>query len=181
LIAVAHSQASAQRIEAAQRRTHALQLRVEGKTYEQIGAALNVSTQRAHAIVTEELRRLNQERAEAAAEVTRLECERLDDLHASLWDKAIEGDLDALDRIIKLMARRARLLGLDVIKPAVQINVPAASQEQTHGIINDPAATELACQLFERIAAGPPDPRGPGVVRQPEAVDASEAPQPAEP
>jgi hypothetical protein len=108
-----HSKASAVRIRAAERRSEALRLRKGGTTYAQIGRELGVSEQRAHRIVTQELARLNAERAEQAAEVTRLELERLDVLLAGVWAKAQAGDGPAIDRVLSIMGRRAKLLGID--------------------------------------------------------------------
>jgi hypothetical protein len=108
-----HSKNSKTRIAAAQRHTEALQLRLAGLTYRQIGERLGYTEQRAHRVVTEELARLNAERAEQAAEVTRLELERLDALLAVVWPKAERGEMGALDRVLAIMNRRARLLGLD--------------------------------------------------------------------
>jgi hypothetical protein len=110
---MSESKNSARRIEAAERRTKALELRKAGHTFKAIGQALGCSEQRAHKIVTKELARLNSRRAEQGSEVTRLELERLDALHAALWLRAIKGDLDAFDRVLRLMQRRAALLGLD--------------------------------------------------------------------
>lgn len=109
-----HSQNSPTRIAAAQRHTQALELRLGGATYREIGAALGCSEPRAHQIITEELTRLNTERAETAAEVRRLELERLDALLAGIWPAAQSGDGPAIDRVLSIMGRRARLLGLDV-------------------------------------------------------------------
>jgi hypothetical protein len=75
---------------------------------------LGCSLQRAHRIIVGEFERLTRERAEAAQALVSQEAERLERLHRAHWDKALTGDLDATDRIIKLMNRRAKLLGLDV-------------------------------------------------------------------
>jgi hypothetical protein len=98
--------------------TKALDLRKAGKTYAEIGQVLGVSEQRAHKVVTEELARLNRERVEAATDVCRLELGRLDTLLAGVWEAAKGGDVVAIDRVVKLMERRARLAGLD--KPVKQ-------------------------------------------------------------
>ena len=42
-----------------------------------------------------------------------MELERLDKLHDSLWLLATSGDVAALDRILHIMERRSKLLGLD--------------------------------------------------------------------
>lgn len=43
----------------------------------------------------------------------RLEAERLDRMQAAIWAKAARGDLSAVDRVLKISVRRAKLLGLD--------------------------------------------------------------------
>jgi hypothetical protein len=48
-----------------------------------------------------------------SSELRVLELERLDRLQASMWDAALEGDIPAVDRVLKVIAARVRLLGLD--------------------------------------------------------------------
>jgi hypothetical protein len=139
---MAHSHSSAAKVQAAERRLQALELRKKGQTFAQIGKALGCSEQRAHFIVTQELQRLNRVRAEAAAEVARLEAERLDGLHAAFWDKAVGGDVDAANVIIKLANRRARLLGLDQ-PTSVNVNrAGAAPPAILEEVVNAPNATD---------------------------------------
>ncbi len=183
---MAHSKTSATRIQAAERRTQAMALRVEGRTFAEIGKALGCSEQRAHAIVTEELARLNARRAEQAGELTRLECERLDKLTAVLWPAATAGNVDAIDRLLKIMARRARLLGLDAptqtrLAGLPVVNLTAEMKVTDHAILQDPEAVELLCRVFERIAACPADARRVGLVCQPEEVEPRPALEPPQP
>jgi len=108
-----HSKNSATRIQAAERRTQALALRRSGATYAEIGKKLGCSEQRAHRVVTLELARLNAHRSEQAAAVCRLELERLDELLAAIWPDAKERKPQAIDRVLAIMVRRAKLQGLD--------------------------------------------------------------------
>lgn len=50
---------------------------------------------------------------EAKRQVTDLELQRLDALQLIAWRLAQQGDLGAIDRILKIMERRSKLLGLD--------------------------------------------------------------------
>jgi hypothetical protein len=50
---------------------------------------------------------------EPAEEIRTIELARLDGLMVTLWPAARRGDLAAVDRILKVMERRAKLLGLD--------------------------------------------------------------------
>ena len=85
--------------------------RREGFTWDQIAAEVGYSSPsgasdayyRASARVVQE----------DIEEIRRLENDRLDYLFHAVWDKALEGDHKAVDTCLKVMARRAKLLGLD--------------------------------------------------------------------
>jgi hypothetical protein len=47
------------------------------------------------------------------AEAIRLEEQRLDELQEGIWDKALAGDARAVEVALKVLERRARMLGLD--------------------------------------------------------------------
>ena len=55
--------------------------------------------------------RLTRERTLLADEVRRLELERLDQLQLGLWLKACKGDVSAVLGVLRIMQRRAKLLG----------------------------------------------------------------------
>jgi len=107
------SETAAVRLNAAEAANRALELRKAGCTFKQIGAAMHFSEQRAHQIVTKELQRLNAKRAEAADEVRRLELDRLDTLFFGQWKNAQSGHQGAVKACLDIMARRAKILGLD--------------------------------------------------------------------
>jgi hypothetical protein len=107
------SKLSADRLTCAERAAKALELRKGGKTFRQIGEEMGVSEPRAFQIIDRELERLNKRRAQSAEAVTRLELERLDTMLAACGEKAKGGDLNAIDRVLKITERRAKLLGLD--------------------------------------------------------------------
>lgn len=56
---------------------------------------------------------LNRQEASAVKEMRDLENARLDRLQTVLWPTAMQGDLKAIDRLLRLFERRARLNGLD--------------------------------------------------------------------
>lgn len=119
---------SGPKLTAAERRLQALTLRKSGYTFAQIGVALDYSEQRAYRVVMDELRRLNAACAETAADLVRLQEERIDALLAAVWPLAtgrlvIAGDkvsvppcLDAVAKAIKLLERLAALRGIDAPK-----------------------------------------------------------------
>lgn len=105
------SMASGNRIDAAERQRKALEARKAGASYDQIARQLGYAgTSSAHKAVTSALRKLIQEPAD---ELRHLELTRLDALLIVVWQQAMKGSLPAIDRAIRLMERRAKLLGLD--------------------------------------------------------------------
>jgi hypothetical protein len=127
-----------------EREALAVTLRKEGKPYRDIGVALGVSESRAHHIVSRALRRTVQEPSD---ELRRLERERLDALEVAAWrqlnmdhvmvshGKVVPGVIDeaaklaALDRLLKIQERRARLLGLDAPTRHQVLTMDAVDEE----------------------------------------------------
>lgn len=107
------AQTSSRRIRAAERRRIAIRMRKEGATFADIAAELGVSRQAAHKMVKAELDAINTECAEETANHRRLELDRLDNMHAAIWPMAMKADVKAIDRILAIMVRRSKLLGLD--------------------------------------------------------------------
>ena len=100
----------ARKIEAVQRASEALRLRGEGLSYRAIGERLNISPQTAWNDVQAALEIIL---VENATILLRLELERLDSLQFAVWPQATSGDCRAIDRVLRIMERRAKLLGLD--------------------------------------------------------------------
>ena len=88
----------------------ALDLRLSGASYRQIGQQLGVSHVQAFRDVQRVLREVLSEPAEA---VRRVELARLDRLMRAHWPAATEGDVRATAMVLQIMDRRARQLGLD--------------------------------------------------------------------
>ena len=110
----------------AERRVQALELRKAGYTFPQIAAALEISTQAAYKHVVKALEVIHNEISEKTEELRTLEVERIDTLYMVMYKKAEKGDYNAVDRCIKLMERRAKLLGLDA---------PAKSEIMSDGLL----------------------------------------------
>jgi hypothetical protein len=97
------------------RKATALQLRLGGASYEQIGRALGYYHRAgAYKLVRQALHDMVREPAE---EFRTLEIERLDRMFRAVYVPALNGDLEAMDRAITLLERRAKLLGLDRLRP----------------------------------------------------------------
>jgi hypothetical protein len=64
---------------------------------------------------------------EPAEEVLQMELDNLDRMQASIWPQAIQGDLDAQARVLTIMDRRAKYLGLmqpEIVQQMVIVSTP---------------------------------------------------------
>jgi predicted transcriptional regulator len=98
---------------AAENRLQAIELRKSGLTLKAISYELGVSTTMVHKYINTELRDLAEETKSTVIEMRQLELERLDIMMMGLWEQSESGDVAAIDRVLKIMERRAKLLGLD--------------------------------------------------------------------
>lgn len=125
-------------INRAERQVLALKLRKEGHDWQTIAEMCSIRGGKGAAfnLVNSALKANLREHSEALQEQRELEAQRLDDLQAVYWPKALSGDGWSFDRVLRLMERRAALLGLDA-KPdqtqaqaqMVVIGVPQAVLE----------------------------------------------------
>lgn len=106
------SKTSSRKIKAAIREAEAVRLRLEGASYREIAERLGYrGPSGAYKAVERAIGRLCP--VERAETLRRIEAARLDRLWRKLWRKLEEGDLSVVDRLLRIMERRARLLGLD--------------------------------------------------------------------
>jgi hypothetical protein len=112
-------------VNAHERQLMALDLRKAGMQYAAIAQQLNYrSAAGAFAAVRSALKRTLKEPAD---ELRQLEVSRLDAMLAGLWIKARKGDNYAIDRVLRIMERRAKLLGLDKL-PKVDMIMPGGEK-----------------------------------------------------
>ena len=89
----------------------ATRLRLAGATYQQIADKLGYHYKgTAYRAV---MRCLKETKREPAEPLKTLELERMDRMLLGLWDKATHGDARAVDAVLRIMKRRAEMLGLD--------------------------------------------------------------------
>ena len=99
---------------ALERQRRALELRKAGLGYQAIAARLGYASHSgAIKAVQTAMRRTLQEPAD---ELRALELARLDDLLRGIWVAARTGNVQKIDRVLRIMQRRASLLGLDAPK-----------------------------------------------------------------
>ena len=112
---------SAARVKITERRTKVLALRTAGMSYRAIadrlrgkdGVAEKYNFATAYDDVKAMLDEANANHREQAEDIRALEMERLDAMHMALWADAARGNHGAIDRVLRVMERRAKLLGLD--------------------------------------------------------------------
>lgn len=95
-----------------ERALKALALRREGLPYRDIAERLDWKNEAsARSAVTRLLTRIEYDEV---TEMRAVEGERLDALQRAVWALATSGDTDAIKSVLAIMARRARLFGLDM-------------------------------------------------------------------
>ena len=101
-----------------------MKLRKSGWTYEKIAMATvrkfgasalprGYDHRYAYKDVRRELDRLRSDVAEDTADVRDMEIQRLDAMLEGMWSKAARGNVAAVDRVLKIMERRCKILGID--------------------------------------------------------------------
>jgi len=123
---------SPRRIEISLKQAQALELRKAGASYGAIAERLKFkNAARAYEAVRAALQKTLRPPAE---ELRQLESERLDALLLALWSQARQGNLGAVDRVLRVMERRARLLGLDA---PIKTDITTGGQRLVIEYVND--------------------------------------------
>jgi hypothetical protein len=99
------------RLAARERQLRALELRLAGVTYQQIADELGYAGRQGAFKAVEAALKLTLR--EPADNLRRISAERLDRATLAIWRAVNAGDLQAIDRLLRIEARRAKLLGLD--------------------------------------------------------------------
>lgn len=98
-------------IELKKRDARVFELRIQGYTFIQIASEVGFSGPSG---AWQAYQRIKSEVIfESIEEARHLEIMRLDELHLAVWDRALSGDLPSANCVLKIMDRRAKLLGLD--------------------------------------------------------------------
>lgn len=113
--------------EATQRQANAVRLRKEGHSYRDIADLLNCSVSTAFTDVQKALEEIRKQTKEDIETIRSLELERLDMMLSAVNPAAMAGDVKAVLATLKIMERRAKLLGLDAPE---SINVEAINHTE---------------------------------------------------
>src|SRR5262245_41691571 len=92
----------------------ALRMRVGGASYAEIAAEIGCSTKTAGKLVRSGLQRVAEANQGAAEELRALMSERIEVAVRAIWPFVERGNLQAIDRLVKLLDRAARLHALDL-------------------------------------------------------------------
>jgi len=137
------SKTSTRKAISAERKKKALEFRRAGLSYDKIGEQLQISKTQAYRLVTKALEELASEARDEAELVRVLELERLDRMLLGLWTKATAGHLGSVEKVLKIMERRAKLIGLD--KPTKV----AATDPEGNEALRDLPSEELDKRIAE--------------------------------
>ena len=109
----------------ATRRQQAVALRMSGATYQAIGDALGISKMNAWNHVQAALTETRKQTDELTDLLREQELVRLDRMQVGLWTAATHGNVQAVVAVLRIMERRARLLGLDApVRLAGEVGAP---------------------------------------------------------
>jgi hypothetical protein len=113
-VPTASSRSKARAAAISDRRRQAIQLRIAGVDLTTIADRLDYSSPQAVSVdITRALEQTTKALQVDADQLRAIELERLDRLQAGVWTRAINGDDKAVLSALRIMQRRARLLGLD--------------------------------------------------------------------
>lgn len=147
-MAASNAKTSADRLQAAQRRRQCVELRLAGATFDVIAERTGLSKSTVHKHITKALADITAETRGPAESVKAMELARLDRLLVGVWGNAAKGDVLHVDRVLKIMERRAKLLGLDAPTKLAHGGDPDAPPIKTE------SAQTMSDADLERIAAG---------------------------
>ena len=92
----------------------AYRMRLKGSSWWDIAEECSVTEEAAAFAVDEQMTEAVKLVTEAKqAKLLTLELDRLDAMQNSIWNLAMSGDMQAIDRVLKIIAMRSKLLGLE--------------------------------------------------------------------
>lgn len=113
------------------RRTKALSLRLSGLSYDDIGKHLGVSSHTASDMVNDTLNRAENRSVDQMRE---LENQRLDRAQAAIWSGVLRGEMESIDRFLRISQQRSRINGLDAPK---KIDLSVGVKQEMQQALND--------------------------------------------
>lgn len=156
----AQNNTASRKVAALQRRQLCVELRRSGKSYDEIAHQVGISKSQAHRHVESALAEAREAIDADAVELKAQELDRLNAMLSGLWTEARRGNHGAVDRVLKIMERRAKLLGLDApLKVAKTNGAGDDAPDPTTYIVPVPPTMSMEewLQQFNPIASPPSD------------------------
>ena len=147
------SRTSARITQAEELRRQALTLRRGGASFLSIANQLNCSKSTAHKAVSTALAALREENRKLALELQTLEADRLDTMQLGVWNDAVRGNIPAIQTVLKIMERRAKLMGLDA-PTKVAPTSPDGNSPYHHGAMSDAELDARIAELEAKYRGG---------------------------
>ena len=121
-------------LRAAERRNRAFKLRSSGATLNEIAAHLGISA----AVVSRDIHRVILEASTAGVEEVRaVQCQNIATIRMALMPKVQRGDVQATDRILRLLDHEAKLFGIySPVKAMVQVASDADFADTAARLLN---------------------------------------------
>lgn len=139
------------------KRRQAVELRLRGNSYVDIARELGITAQAAYQTVSAALDEARKELREKSKELRELEADRLDILYRKVADAVMPDDspIDPklIETALKIMERRAKLLGLDA-PTKVAGTGPGGSIPLGHFVLNGPPQTDDDARAFLQHSLG---------------------------
>lgn len=166
----------------AERRAKAWDLKKAGASCRQIGKQLGVSAMQVFRDLRDGLDEVRDHMAHTIQEHVVIEQARLDAINLAIWPKVQQGDLEAARTAVRVIERRAALLGLDAAKRLeMKVDTPSALVQHTTtnttvvlGSLDD---AQLRAHLSRLISALDQAP----LELPPATIDVTPVEQPADP
>ena len=130
-----------------------LDLRRAGASFDVIAERLALTPKAAKALFDKALGTYDPEYT------TALEADRLDRLHLGVWPQAVQGDLAAVDRVLKISERRDKVLAVPKpndhrLREAFDASVATSTQTQPVDAALIEAGRSIADRVDEAVATG---------------------------
>lgn len=157
----------------AERDLRIFKMRQAGVANSEIARRFNISVGAVNQSVQRQLQKLNREALLAYPEVLRMELERLDALQQAIWpltqhrkvkaddgtEISVEPDLKAIQQVLSIIDRRARLLGMEQTNINLNVEQPDIHRVSLAGATNQAAKVDAfnpeteARQLLELMGS----------------------------
>ena len=148
----------------AERDLRVFKMRQAGLSSQEIARRFDMSTNAVNHSVRRQLEKMNKEALLAYPEVLRMELERLDNLQAAIWpmtqhrrvkmddgtEVAVEPDMKAVQQVLAIIDKRAKLLGMEAISGGTNVNIDIRNSETTiNATLAGAAAGPAAVNAFD--------------------------------